>query len=154
MSRAIALGLAALVLVGAGLSLAQSGAAPLDDSQPPELAGDDGRAALRRRMSRHGAMLDELAFAVLRLEHPRVTTLATGLERDTGLGAWPGADAGVAGRRSLQRLESELRARAHTLADVARRGADAELPAAFGDLMETCVQCHRQTAASVAPTRP
>ena len=135
---------ATLGLVGAGLALAQSGARPLDDSQPPELTPDDGRAALRRRMSRHGAMLDALVVSALRLDHPKVAELAGALERDTGLGAWPGPDAGVAGRRSLERLESELRARSRTLADVARRGADAELPAAFGGLMETCVQCHRR----------
>jgi hypothetical protein len=135
-------------LVATGLALAQSGAQPLDDSQPPELAPDDGRAALRRRMSRHGAMLDALASATLRLDRPNVAKLAAGLERDTGLGAWPGPDAGAATRKSLERVESQLRARAHTLADVARRGSDSELPAAFGSLMETCVQCHHQALAA------
>lgn len=134
----------ALVLVGSALVLAQSGARPLDDSQPPELAPDDGRASVQRRMSRHGAMLDALTVAALRLDHPKVAELAAGLERDTGLGAWPGPDAGVAGRKALERLESQLRARSRALADVGRRGADAELPSAFGSLMETCVQCHRQ----------
>ncbi len=134
-------------LAGTGLALAQSAGRPLDDSQPPELASNDGRAALRRRMSRHGAMLDALASATLRLDRPTVVELAAGLERDTGLGAWPGADAGATTRTSLERMESQLRTRAHTLADVARRGADPELPAAFGSLMETCVGCHHQTLA-------
>ncbi|HUM09839.1 MAG TPA: hypothetical protein VLT82_02715 [Myxococcaceae bacterium] len=134
-------------VVGAGLAVAQSGARPLDDSQPPELAPDDARAALRRRMSRHGAMLDALAIATLGLDRPRVAELAAGLERDTGLGAWPGPDAGTSTRKLLERLESQLRARAHTLAEVARRGLDPELPAAFGNLMETCVQCHHQALA-------
>ncbi len=130
--------------LGTALAVAQSGARPLDDSQPPELAPDDGRAALRRRMSRHGAMLDALASATLRVDRPRVAELAAGLERDTGLGAWPGADAGATTRKSLERMESQLRARTRTLADVARRGPDSELPGAFGSVMETCVQCHRQ----------
>ena len=134
----------ALLATGGGVVLAQSAARPLDDSQPPELAADDGRAALRRRMSRHGAMFDELVMAALRVDHARLAELAGGLERDTGLGAWPGADAGVAGRKALERLESDLRSRAHALADVARRRADSELPASFGSLMETCVRCHDQ----------
>lgn len=138
----MSIGAALALAVVAGTSLAQSGARPLDDSQPPELTPDDGRGALRRRMSRHGAMLDALASATLLLDRRKVAELAAGLERDTGLGAWPGPDAGVAARTQLERLESQLRARAHTLADVAQRGADAELPAAFGSLMETCVQCH------------
>jgi len=148
MTRVRSAWLRGLVLAGAagvtGLALAQSAARPLDESQPPELAPDDGRDALRRRMSRHGAMLDALASATLLLDHRRIAGLAAGLERDTGLGAWPGPDAGVAGRKPLERLEAELRARARTLADVARRADDAALPAAFGSLMETCVQCHHR----------
>lgn len=130
-------------LVGAGLALAQSGARPLDDSQPAELAPDDGRAGLRRRMSRHGAMLDALTSATLEVDRPRVIELALGLERDTGLGPWPGPDAGVS-RSSLERLESQLRSRARVLADAARRGTDDELSGAVRSLMETCVACHRR----------
>lgn len=137
-------GMLALMLVVGGLVFAQSGARPLDDSQPPELTPDDGLVALRRRMSRHGAMLDALAVATLRLDRVKVAELAAGLERDTGLGAWPGPDAGVAVRTSLGQVESQLRARSRALADVAGRGADDELPAAFGRLMETCVRCHVQ----------
>ncbi len=143
MRRWLAGSVAVAVLAGAGLGLAQSGARPLDDSQPPELRPDDGRAAVQRRMSRHAAMLDSLALATLRLDEARVAEIAGGLERDTGLGAWPGADAGVGRRQTLERLESQLRARSRALADAARRGAEGELPAAFGSLMETCVQCHR-----------
>ena len=131
-----------------GAALAQSGARPLDDSQPPELTPDDGRAALRRRMSRHGAMLDALVVSALRLDHPKVAELAGALERDTGLGAWPGPDAGVAARDApWSAWRPSCAPGARTLADVARRGADAELPAAFGGLMETCVQCHRRALA-------
>ena len=144
------LGAALGLAVVAGAALAQSSASPLDDSQPPELAPDDGRGALRRRMSRHGAMLDALAVATLRLDRKKVAELAAGLERDTGLGAWPGPDAGVAARTSLAQLESELRTRSRALAEVAGRGVDAELPAAFGNLMETCVRCH----ARALPVRP
>ena len=134
-----------LLLVLGGLVLAQSGERPLDDSQPPELTSDEGVGALRRRMSRHGRMLDDLALATLRLDHAQVVELAASLGRDTGLGAWPGADAGVEVRGSLSRLESELRARSRTLADVAARGADEEMPGAFGRLMEVCVRCHVKT---------
>ena len=143
MRRWLAASILGAGLVAAGLALAQSGARPLDDSQPPELTPDDGRAALRRRMSRHGAMLDALASATLRLDRQRVVELASGLERDTGLGAWPGPDAGVS-RKSLEQLESQLRGRARRLADVARRGVDDELPSVFGSLMETCVACHHR----------
>ena len=143
MRRWLAASILGAGLVAAGLALAQSGARPLDDSQPPELTPDDGRAALRRRMSRHGAMLDALASATLRLDRQRVVELASGLERDTGLGAWPGPEAGGS-RKSLEQLESQLRGRARRLADVARRGADDELPTVFGSLMETCVACHHR----------
>ena len=136
--------LAAALLTTAGVVLAQSVARPLDDSQPQELSPDDGRAAVRRRMSRHGTMLAELTAAALGLDRARLAELASGLERDTGLGAWPGPDAGIAGRKNIERLESELRSRAHLLADVARRGADSELPGSFGQLMEACVHCHGQ----------
>lgn len=142
-----------LLLVLGGLVLAQSGARPLDDSQPPELTSDEGVGALRRRMSRHGRMLDELALATLRLDHAQVAELAAGLGRDTGLGAWPGPDGGPAVRSSLGRLESELRARSRALADAAGRGADDALPVAFGQLMETCVQCHLK-ALPPRPVRP
>ncbi len=150
MRKLLAGGLLALALVGGGLALAQSGARPLDDSQPPELTPDDGLGAVQRRMSRHRAMVEALTVATLRLDRARVAEIAAGLERDTGLGAWPGPDAGVPVRTSLGRLETQLRARSRTLADVARRGADDALPDAFGRLMETCVQCHAQAL----PARP
>ena len=141
-------------LIAGGLALAQSGARPLDDSQPPELVPDDGRAALRRRMSRHVAILDALDSATLRVDRRKVVELASGLERDTGLGAWPGPDAGIS-RKSLEQLESQLRSRARTLADAARRGSDDELATAFGALMETCVACHqRATGAAREQTTP
>jgi len=139
-----------LLLVTGGLVFAQSGARPLDDSQPPELTSDQGRGALRRRMSRHGAMLDDLALATLRLDRARVAGLAAGLERDTGLGAWSGPDGGVAGRTSVGRLESQLRVRSRALADAAWGGPEDALPLAFGRLMETCVQCHVEALAPAA----
>lgn len=150
MRRSLVGGALALAVVGGGIALAQSAARPLDDSQPPELTPDDGLGAVRRRMSRHGAMVEALTVATLRLDRARVAEIAAGLERDTGLGAWPGPDAGVAVRTSLGRLESQLRARSRALADVAWRGADDALPDAFGRLMETCVQCHAQAL----PARP
>ena len=130
-------------LVGSGLAVAQSGARPLDDSQPPELVPDDGRAVLRRRMSRHGAMLDALTSATLEVDRTKVIELATRLERDTGLGAWPGPDAGVS-RKALEEVESELRRRARALADLARRGTDDQLAAGVRSLMETCLTCHQR----------
>ncbi|MGZ6070064.1 MAG: hypothetical protein ACXWK8_02540 [Myxococcaceae bacterium] len=150
MRRLLVGGMLGLAMVGGGFALAQSGARPLDDSQPPELTPDDGLGAVRRRMSRHRAMVEALTLATLRLDRPRIAELAAGLERDTGLGTWPGADAGVAARTSLGRLETQLRARSQALAEVAQRGADDALPDAFGRLMETCVQCHAQAL----PARP
>jgi len=148
MRRLLVGGMVGLAMVVGGIALAQSGARPLDDSQPPELGPDDGLGAVRRRMSRHRAMVDALTLATLRLDRARVAELAAGLARDTGLGAWPGPDAGVAVRSSLGRLESQLRTRSQALADVAARGADDALPDAFGRLMETCVQCHAQALAA------
>ena len=146
--------LVAVLLATGGVVLAQSAAQPLDDSQPRDLSPDDGLAAVRRRMSRHGAMLDALTSAALRLDRVRLAELASGLERDTGLGAWPGPDAGIAGRKRVERLESELRSRARVLADVARRGADSELPASFGSLMEACVHCHRAVFPAMGRSTP
>jgi hypothetical protein len=136
------------VLAAGALSagaLAQSGARPLDDSQPPELASDEGVGALRRRMTRHGGMLDALTRATLAVDRPRIAELAGALARDTGLGAWPGPDAGTAGRGQLDRLEVQLRTRARVLADVAWSGDDERLATTFAGVMETCVACHERT---------
>lgn len=153
-SRAPALWIAVLTLVGAAAALAGTTATPAKErGRPPtgqalpepDYLPELARAALHRKMVSHGQDSIELVRAVTLLHYARAEELAKRIASEPRI-ARPTVggedDLSVALPERFFVLQDELTSRAQLVAKEAKAGKSAELAAAFGRMMETCVACH------------
>lgn len=111
----------------------------------PDYLSDLARQILRRRMERHGRDVHQLTTAVLLLRRDTAHTLAQAIVAEPRI-VRPLPDARDELNSALPErffvLQDELRDRAKSLAEAAKKGTDKELAETFSRLMQTCVSCH------------
>jgi hypothetical protein len=107
----------------------------------PELA----RTFLKQRMQRHGSDVEALLRSVVLLRRPEAREAANRIATEPWL-VRPIRGSEDALNSSLPELffilQDQLRDRARTLAQAATAKDDRALAQAYGQVMETCVQCH------------
>jgi len=119
--------------------------ASLDRLPEPDYLSEQARATLRRRMERHGQDMVQLLLSMTMLQHDvaRQAAQRIAAEPTVDRPAVGGEDElGAALPERFFTLQLQLRSRAKAIAEDARKRDDAALGKAFGQLAETCVQCH------------
>lgn len=111
----------------------------------PDGLSVQARALLKQKMESHGLGMMRLVADVVLLSYRDVEVAANEIAEQPGL-ARPREDAPNTLNDQLPTmffdLQDQLRARAKSLADAAKRENDAEMSAAFTRVTETCVACH------------
>ena len=112
------------------------------------------RQVLKRRMERHGKDMLLLVQSVLLLDRETAGRLATQVAEEPRLtrpiaGGEDDVNASLPERFFV--LQDELRGKAKTVAEAARKSDDVALSARTGELMQTCVSCHSTYLEPKAP---
>ncbi|MBL8921545.1 MAG: cytochrome c [Myxococcaceae bacterium] len=111
----------------------------------PDYLSDLARQILRRRMDRHGRDLHQLTTSVVLLRRDVARVLAEGIATEPRI-VRPLPDSRDELNTALPErffvLQDELRDRAKSLAEAAKKGTDRDLGEAFSRMMQTCVACH------------
>lgn len=111
----------------------------------PDYLSDLARQILRRRMDRHGRDMHQLTNSVVLLRRDVARVLAEGIATEPRI-VRPLPDSRDELNTALPErffvLQDELRDRAKSLAEAAKKGTDRELGEAFARMMQTCVACH------------
>lgn len=126
-------------------TLALAGDVPRQHLKEPDYLPKLARQLLRERMERHSDEMVQLVMAVTLLQRERVIVLANDIAAEPRLTrpiAGGDNDLNMALPNQLFVLQDELRSRAKTLADAAKKPSDAALATALGKVTETCVACH------------
>jgi len=119
--------------------------ASLERLPAPDYLSEQQRAALRRKMERHGENMVQLFLAMTLLQHDVARQAAERIAAEPTIdraAAGSEDDLGEALPERFFTLQLQLRSRAKTIAEDARKRDDAALGRDFGPLAETCVQCH------------
>ena len=118
---------------------------PMTALPTPDYLSPLARAALHRRMQRHGHDQSRLVLAVTPLQRDLVKVIATDIAEEPRL-VRPIAEARDELNSALPErffvLQDALRLRAKDLAAAAVTKDDTKLAAAFGEMLVTCVTCH------------
>ncbi len=120
----------------------------------PAYLGTLARQLLKHRMARHGGDTLQLVQAVLFLDRDTTQRLAAELAAEPRLtrpiaGGEDDLNASLPERFFV--LQDELRSRALSLAESAKKADDVALASRLGELMQTCVSCH---STYLEPTTP
>jgi len=110
----------------------------------PDYLSEEARQALRRRMERHGEVMVQLLLSMTLLQHEVAQGAAERIASEPPFQRpQPGGEdeLGALPERFFT-LQLQLRNRAKELVAAAKAKDDAKLAASFGQLAETCVQCH------------
>jgi hypothetical protein len=111
----------------------------------PDYLSELARQILRRRMDRHGRDLHQLTTSVVLLRRDVARTLAEAIATEPRI-VRPLPDSRDELNTALPErffvLQDELRERAKSLAEAAKKGSDRELGETFSRMMQTCVACH------------
>ena len=111
----------------------------------PDYLSDLARQILRRRMDRHGRDMHQLTTSVVLLRRDVARSLAEGIAGEPRI-VRPLPDSRDELNTALPErffvLQDELRERAKSLAEAAKKGTDRELGESFSRMMQTCVACH------------
>lgn len=111
----------------------------------PSYLSPIARQLLKRRMARHGHDMLTLVQSVLLLDHATTQRLASEFAAEPRLtrpiaGGEDDLNAALPERFFV--LQDELRSRALSLAEAAKKTDDAALASRLGELTQTCVSCH------------
>lgn len=103
------------------------------------------RQLLKRRMGRHGKDMLELVQSVVLLDRDNAGRLATQVAEEPRLtrpiaGGEDDLNASLPERFFV--LQDELRVKAKSVAEAARKSDDVTLATRTGEMMQTCVGCH------------
>jgi len=123
-------------------ALSQDGSRLLDE---PDYLPEVARMFLHEKMQRHGKEMERLIRAVILLRYPLVEGDATAIASEPILARpIPGEedDLNAALPERFYVLQGELRSRARALANAARARNDRQLGQVFGQMTESCVECH------------
>jgi hypothetical protein len=118
--------------------------ATLERLPQPDYLSEEARQALRRRMERHGEAMVQLLLSMTLLQHEVAQGAAERIASEPPFQRpQPGGEdeLGALPERFFT-LQLQLRNRAKDLVAAAKAKDDAKLAASFGQLAETCVQCH------------
>lgn len=153
----LVMGLLALPTDGGVERGGRLGELPPGELGQPDYLSELARATLQRRMARHGRDLSVLVQAVVLLRRPIVAELAANIANEPRIGRpLPDGDEelnAVLPERFFV-LQDELRDRAKSVAEAARRRDDAKLATAFGLLAQSCVACHSAYLEPRTPPTP
>jgi hypothetical protein len=119
--------------------------APPSRLEPPAYLPGSARAVLRTRMVSHARDMGDLMSAVMLLEYDRVRERAGGIAGDASFARPLTGDATELNSALPVRffeLQDELRGRARTLADAAKRHSAFDVADAYAEVSQTCVRCH------------
>jgi len=113
--------------------------------EAPSYLSPIARQLLKRRMARHGHDMLTLVQSVLLLDHATTQRLASEFAAEPRLtrpiaGGEDDLNAALPERFFV--LQDELRSRALSLAEAAKKTDDAALASRLGELTQTCVSCH------------
>lgn len=117
---------------------------PVSLDRPKDLS-EAARALLDERMNRHGADMVQVFWSVLKLNHLQTETLAAAIADEPGIARpLPGVSNQLnnAFPPAFFDYQDQLRQRAGALEKAAKDKDDRAVARAYGQLTETCVQCH------------
>ena len=112
---------------------------------PPEQLPESARAILRTIMASHARTMNTMVSGIMVLDYPRIEFDAQALADDSTLARPLTGDATELNTLLPERffdLQDELRARAHSVGEAAKRRNAADVAATYGRMSETCVHCH------------
>jgi hypothetical protein len=111
----------------------------------PDYMPAGARAALRKKMARHGQAMTDLMLGVTLLQYDVASAAAGRIVNEPRLSRpVPGGDDELNSLlpERFFTLQDELRSRAQAVQDAAKKRDDPVLAESFGRMTETCVGCH------------
>jgi cytochrome c556 len=118
---------------------------PPDRLAPPESLPGTARALLHTRMSSHAADMGQLMSAIIALRYPEIEERANNIAKETHFARAHSQDATELNSALPEKFfeyERSVRVLASALASAAYERQPFQVANAYGQLAETCVQCH------------